>query len=54
MANDLNSQVQKRLDQIEQLQMKVDTVKVEAEEWKKKHGSPGLEEGEFPGTVGFD
>ncbi|XP_070055069.1 uncharacterized protein [Nicotiana tomentosiformis] len=35
VANDPNSQVKRRLEQIEQLQAKVDTVKVEAEEWKK-------------------
>ncbi|XP_070052696.1 uncharacterized protein [Nicotiana tomentosiformis] len=35
LANDSNPQVQKRLDQIEQLQVEVDTVKVETEEWKK-------------------
>ncbi|XP_070034391.1 uncharacterized protein [Nicotiana tomentosiformis] len=35
MANDPNLQVQKRLGQIEQLHVEVDTVKAEAEEWKK-------------------
>ncbi|XP_070048809.1 uncharacterized protein [Nicotiana tomentosiformis] len=35
MANDPNPQVQKRLDQIEKLQVEVDTVKAESEEWKK-------------------
>ncbi|XP_070031780.1 MAR-binding filament-like protein 1-1 [Nicotiana tomentosiformis] len=35
MANDPNPQVQKKLDQIEQLQAEVDKVKAEAEEWKK-------------------
>ncbi|XP_070045333.1 uncharacterized protein [Nicotiana tomentosiformis] len=35
LANDPNSQVQKRLDQIGQLQVEVDTVNAEAEEWKK-------------------
>ncbi|XP_070039533.1 uncharacterized protein [Nicotiana tomentosiformis] len=35
LANDSNPQVQKRLDQIEQLQVEVDMVKAGAEEWKK-------------------
>nr|XP_033509407.1 DNA ligase 1-like [Nicotiana tomentosiformis] len=35
MANDSNPQVQKKLDQIEQLQGEVDTVRVDVEEWKK-------------------
>ncbi|XP_070046153.1 uncharacterized protein [Nicotiana tomentosiformis] len=35
LANDSNPQVQKRLDQIGQLQVEVDTVKAEAKEWKK-------------------
>ncbi|XP_070055438.1 uncharacterized protein [Nicotiana tomentosiformis] len=35
MPNVPNPQVQKKLDQIEQLQVEVDTVKAEAEEWKR-------------------
>nr|XP_016505606.1 PREDICTED: uncharacterized protein LOC107823479 [Nicotiana tabacum] len=35
VANDPNPQVQKKLDQIEQLQAEVDAVKAEAEEWKR-------------------
>ncbi|XP_070032804.1 uncharacterized protein [Nicotiana tomentosiformis] len=35
VANGPNPQVQKKLDQIEQLQAEVDTVKAEAEEWKR-------------------
>nr|XP_033517083.1 uncharacterized protein LOC117281339 [Nicotiana tomentosiformis] len=35
LTNDPNPQVQKRLDQIEQLKVEMDTVKAEAEEWKK-------------------
>ncbi|XP_070053685.1 uncharacterized protein [Nicotiana tomentosiformis] len=35
LANNPNPQVQKRLDQIGQLQVEVDTVKAEAKEWKK-------------------
>nr|XP_016444682.1 PREDICTED: tropomyosin-like [Nicotiana tabacum] len=35
MANDPNPQVQKRLDQIEQLHVEVDTVKAQAEKYKK-------------------
>ncbi|XP_070046983.1 uncharacterized protein YGR130C-like [Nicotiana tomentosiformis] len=35
VANDLNPQAQKKLDHIEQLRVEVNTVKAEAEEWKK-------------------
>ncbi|XP_070054861.1 uncharacterized protein [Nicotiana tomentosiformis] len=35
VANGPNPQVQKKLDQIKQLQAKVDAVKAEAEEWKR-------------------